>query len=491
VQGIVVILINGTIGGVLFLIARRAGVKRAMAAVISFIIIASFWKTSPELTTYPPALLCALFAIERVLSYLDKGGLGKLFLVGILLGMAACFKHDMAFYVLAAIVVTLFTSWFGIAKRRCLVWSHPIRATFALAGGTALIVLPVVLLLAWYAGWYAWHDLIIWPATDFRGVRTEGLPPLLPDWTAIRQWTNDWSDLHKARDAVFSQSNWILCYIPQYVFIITTGLLLFLWRRITPTRLASSVLFLATLPLFWIVAHVQQNTHIYSMAIFSLCLMAMAWSLTVISSRRRKLLRGAIGIVMAIYAIGLIANPTASLARIILSWSGRQYLGLPGARGIWVARDKYDVYFPIISFIHKHIPLNERIYVGLKRHDSPVINDLRFNYLARRKNCCRYDELHPGIIDRTDVQQEVIDAIERYHVRCVVIWKFGWSDKFLDDIKASNMAAVPDLGNTYLDTFISETLQPIGYYGEYVLMWRKDMPCPEVEGQRSTIEPSR
>ncbi len=476
IQGIAAVLIKGAIGGEVFLVARRAGARRPMAVVISSIIVAGSLHTAPELSTYPPALLCLLFAIERVLCYFQKGGRGKLLEVGLLLGVAACFKHDMAFYVLTAIVVTLFTSWFGMARRRSSLWSHPLGAMFVLAGGAALIVIPVVLLLVRFAGQHAWHDLIVWPATDFRGVRTEPFPALLPDWTTVRQWAGDWSDLRKARDVVLSQSAWILCNMPQYVFIITVGSLLFLRRRIAPTRLASSVLFLATMPLFWVVAHVQQNTHPYSMAISSLCLMAMAWPQAGAPAFRQKLLRGTLGMGMAVYAIGLLAVPTASLGKIVANWSDRQYLGLPGAHGIWVARDQYDVYYPIVSFIQQHVSTDERIYVGLKRHDAPVINNLRFYYLAGRKNCCRYDELHPGITDRADVQQEIIDSIERYHVRCVVIWRFGWSDAILDKIKAANMAAVPGLGNTRLDTFIAETFQPLEYYGEYVLMWRKGAP---------------
>jgi hypothetical protein len=478
IQGIAVVLIKGAIGGEVFLVARRAGARYPMAVVISAIIVAGFWQASPELTTYPPALLCALFAIERALCYFQKGGRGKLFAAGLLLGTAACFKHDVAFYVLIAIVVALFASWFGIARRRSLVWSHPLGAAFALAGGAALIVLPGALLLAWFAGQHAWHDLIVWPATDFRAVRTEGFS-LLPDWTAIRQLARDWSKLHNVRDVMLGQSHWLLCNMPQYIFIITAGSLLILRRRIAPTRLASSVLLLTTLPLFWIVAHVQPNTHVYSMAIFSLCLMAMAWPRAEAPTRRRKLLRGTLGMGVAVYAIGLMVVPAASLGEIAFKWSDRQYLGLPGVRGIWVAKEQYDVYYPIISFIRRHVPPDERIYVGLKRHDSPVINDLRFYFLAGRKNCCQYDELHPGVTDRADVQQEIINAIERYRVRCVVIWRFGWSDALLDRIKAKNMAALPGLGNTRLDAFIAETFQPLGYYGEYILMWRKGVPRPE------------
>ncbi len=488
VQGIAVVLINSAIGSIMFLLARRAGIRRAIAVLVSSLIVVSLWIYSGELTTYPPALLCALLAVDRVLHYLHKGGLGKLFLAGLLLGVAACFKHDVAFYIMTAVAVMLFTSWFGVARCRPSIWSHPFRAAIALAGGAVLIVLPVVILLALTAGKFVWQDLVVWPATGFRGVRAEGIPTL-PDWAAVTRWIGNWGDLRKARDAVFGQAHYILCNMPLYVFIIAACSLFFIRRHLIPMKLATSLLFLIMLPMFWIVAHVQPNTHVYSMAIFSLCLMAMAWSGTDSSSLRRKLLRGALGIGIAIYALGLVAYPASYIARIAINFSGSRFLGLPGARGIWVAKDQYDLYYPIVSFISQHVPPDEKIYVGLKRHDSPVINDLRFYYLTGRKNCCRYDELHPGITDRADVQQEIIDAIERHRVRCVVIWRFGWSDAVLDEIKAHNMAAIPSLGNTHLDTFIAETFEPLARFGEYILMWRKGVPRPAVEEQTSTGQP--
>jgi hypothetical protein len=277
--------------------------------------------------------------------------------------------------------------------------------------------------------------------------------------------------------------------MPLYVFIVATASLFLMWRHLNPTKLVSALLLLIMIPMFWIVAHVQPNTHVYSMAIFSLCLIAMAWPGTATSFRRRKLLTVALGIGIAIYALGLLTQPAFSITQIVKNWSDHQYLGLPSARGIWVSKDQYDVYYPIVSFIRQNVPPDEKIYVGLKRHDSPVINDLRFYYLTGRENCCRYDELRPGIIDRADVQEEIINAIEQNHVRCIVIWHFGWSNAILDKIKTANIAAVPGLGNTLLDTFISEKFQPIGQYGEYILMWRKGVSCPEVEEHNSTIKP--
>ena len=486
VQSIAAVLISGAIGGALFLVVRRVGVKRRMAIVVSALIVGSFWRASPELTTYPAALLCALWAVGRVLCYFQQGGRGKLLVAGLLLGVAACFKHDVAFHVTAAIIVTLGASWLGTTGRRPSAWSRPLTAACTLAGGAVLIVLPAVLLLAWFAGKYAWHDLVVWPATDFRGVRTEPFPPLLPDWTTVRQWAGDWSDLRKARDAVTSQSAWIVCNIPQYVFAIGAGLLVFRRRRMAPARLAAAILCVAMLPLFWTAAHVQQNTHPYSMAIFSLCLMGMAWPRADAPAVRARVVRGVLIASVAIYAVGLLAHPAAHVGQVVMNWSGRRYFGLPGARGIWVAKRTYDVYHPITTFIRQHVPPAERIYVGLKRHDAPVIGDQRFYYLTGRKNCTRYDELHPGVTDRADVQDEIIDAIQQHRVRCVVLWQFGWPDTLLDKIKAANMAAVPGLGRKRLDAFIDETFEPVGRYGEYILMWREGAAGPKTPPTRPT-----
>ena len=487
VQGIAIVIIYGAIGGAMFLVVRRAAVRRPIAALISSAVMMSFWGFAPEFGTYPPALLCALVAIDRVLCYLHKGGLGKLFFAGLLLGVAACFKHDVAFYIMAAMVVMLFASWFGTASRRPSLWSHPIRATFALAGGAVVIVVPAIILLALSAGKYAWQDLVIWPATDFRGVRTEGMPRL-PNWNAVTNWVGDLGDLRRGRDAVVGQAHYILCNMPLYVFILSAISLPFLWCRLTATRLAASLLLITMFPFFWTVAHVQPNTHVYTMAVSSLCLMAMALPRKDVTLLRKKLLRGVLIGALAFYTLGLIAYPANALARIAVNWSGRRHLEVPGARGIWVSKYQYDVYHPIVKFIRQHVPPDERIYAGLKRHDSPVISDLKFYYLTGRKNCCRYDELHSGITDRADVQQEIIDAIEEHNVRCVVIWRFGWPQDVLDMVKESNMATIPGLGNTLLDEFIAETFETIGQYGEYDLMWRKGVPHPSVE-ERTFIGP--
>lgn len=482
VQGIAIVIIHGAIGGAMFLAVRRAGVRRPIAAVISTAVMISFWEFAPEFTTYPPGLLCALVAIDRVLCYLHKGGLGKLVIAGLLLGVAACFKHDVAFYIMAAMVLMLFASWFGTADRRPLVWSHPVRAAFALAGGASVIAVPAIVLLALSAGKYAWQDLVVWPATDFRDVRTEGMPRL-PNLHAVSRWIGDLGDLRKGRDAVVGQAHYLLCNMPLYVFIPSAVSLPFLWRCLTATKLAASVLLITMFPLFWTVAHVQPNTHVYTLAVSSLCLMALALPRTDVTARKQRLLRTVLVIGIAFYALGLVAPPVSRLARIAVNWASRQHLDVPGASGIWVRKYEYDVYHPIVKFIRQHVPPDERIYAGLKRHDAPVISDLKFYYLTGRKNCCRYDELHPGITDRADVQQEIIDSIERHNVRCVVIWRFGWSQEVLDMIKESNMAAIPGLGHTLLDEFIAETFKVIGQYGEYDLMWRKGVPHPPVENR--------
>ncbi len=479
VQGAAVVLIGGLTGGVLFVLLRRLECSRPVALVISAIVVGSFWKTAPELTSYPPALLCILWSVERVVLYFQEEGRTSLFQAGLLLGVAACFKHDIAGYAALATTVTLLITWITGGGNRPDHWLPPLSATLRLAAGALMVFLPVALLVAWKAGPEAWRDLFVFPATDFRGVRTESYAPLLPRWDLFQEWASDWRDLDKARAALTTQSRWILCNLPQWVFV--TGLVLLIARRryLNANARAITIFLLSYLPMFWMAAHVQDNTNVYSMAVFSLCLGGMAWAGHETASRKRKVVRVVLVIGAGIYTVGLMIPPGIRIAEMAGEFSQSQRLGLPGSGGILVSKRDYDVYHPITNFIREHISHDERIYVGVQRHDAIVINNLRFYHLTGRRNCCRYDELHPGVTDRADVQQEIIDAINEHRVRCVVIWKFGWSDKVLDKIKAKNMTAVDGLGAELLDQFIAARFEPLAQYGEYLLMWRKGLPRPE------------
>ncbi len=478
IQAAAVVLIRALTAGALYRLTRRLEAPRPVAICVSLLFVSSQWTTAPEVNSYAPALLFLLIAIERVIAYLQDDHRPSLLIAGALLGLAAWFKHDVAAYVGLAMTLTFCTARRAAREARAAPCLSPLSAITRLAGAAAVVFLPAAAFIAWNAGGAAWHNLFVFPATDFRAVRAESYAPLLPDWDVLGRWAADWRNLYLARAAVQHLGTWILCNAPQYVFVVGLGVLLTRWRSFRSARRAVVVLLLALLPPFWLAAHVQQNTHPYSMAVFSLCLGVVAWGALARAARARRLLRGSLLAVAAVYAAGLASEAGVQVYRMARDSPGGRYLDLPCTRGVRVAEDDYNVYQPIVDFIRRHVPEEERIYVGLRRHDATVITNMRFYYLTQRRNCCRYDELHPGVTDRTDVQREIIAAIEEHGVRCVVLWDFGWAESVLEEIKARNAAGVAGAGSTLLDEYIAANFESLAEYGEYILMWRKDSPRP-------------
>jgi hypothetical protein len=225
------------------------------------------------------------------------------------------------------------------------------------------------------------------------------------------------------------------------------------------------------MPFFWSAAHVQRNTHLYSMALMSVLLASVFWRTTTITSTRARVV---LRIGVALYVAALLAAPLQSALLVVYDWQGSRTTDIPGTRWVRVPARQYEVYEPIAKFIREHTREDERIYVGVERHDAIVISDMRFHYLAGRLSCCRYSELHPGITDRLEVQQEIAEGIEAAGVRAAVIWKFGWPQETLDEIKARRVAAVDGVGEPWLNGYIEANFEPLAQHGEYVLMWRRD-----------------
>jgi hypothetical protein len=115
-----------------------------------------------------------------------------------------------------------------------------------------------------------------------------------------------------------------------------------------------------------------------------------------------------------------------------------------------------------------------------------VINNQTFYFLAGRPMASRYNELHPGIVDREETQREIIADLERLRVRCVVLWNFGSSKSAMDRNLAERRRRIPEIGSTVLDRYIRGQYQEIAHYGEYVLLWRKGLPVPPMQESSHT-----
>jgi hypothetical protein len=457
----------------LFVITRRLGLERRLAWLVGASLVGMLWGHL-ELSAYETVLLFLLLALDRVLAYLHGRGARQLVIAGLLLGVAACFKHDVAFHVASGTTAGLVAAWFLLAERRPDHWLSPAGLVLRLAGGAVAAAAPMLIYLAWNAGPDAWRDLIVFPATDFRVVRGEGYPSLFPDWRGVLTFAGNPRDLSLAVHLSRQLPTWVYANVLQGAIVAGVVVLVRTRRILAPIAAATTAICVACMPLFWASAHVQHNTNFWTLWIFAVLLGTLVWTRADPRMRRRAILASLFVAVTG----SLLVGPARRVAEIGYRWPDSRTLDFPAVRGVRVARSQYEVHQPIITFIRQHVPESEPIYAGLMRHDSVVINNQSFSFLAGRPPATRYNELHPGVVDREEVQREIIADLDRHQVRCAVLWDFGWPPALMDSILAERRRRIPELGATLLDEYFRREFQPIGRYGEYVLVWRKGGVVP-------------
>ena len=269
VQAIAVAAIRAASSVVFFVLLRRIGAPRYAALCLSAVFVLMFWETGPELTDYPPALLFILLALDQAVQYFSGSGINHLRWAGLWLGLASWFKHDVAAYVALGMASSVILSWLTAPKRSLAGWVLPARATLTLAACAIAASTPLVVWTAWSAGASAWNDLVVFPATVFSKVRGSEFPPLVPAAAPFANWLSDPGNVMLAHPAAEYLSTWIVLNAPLLAFLVGVFVVLVARRRLDHAGLSLLWLFLACMPWFWVAAHVQHNTHPYSLGILS------------------------------------------------------------------------------------------------------------------------------------------------------------------------------------------------------------------------------
>ncbi len=471
VQGIACVLVRAASGVVFHRMLTRLEVGPRPVVVLWAVFVIAFWRISPELTSYPPALLLGLLGLDRVMVSHRVGGARPLFAAGLCFGAAAWFKHDVAAYFAGASVLALVLR--GVSRRRSEAWASPAAAVGRLALGCAVTAGPVLAWLAVVAGADAWHDLVVFPATDFQLVRSELYPGPILDLAPFTALLAPGEDVLVAwRNAGQTLREWSLTQLPAVVFV-AAGIVMVLRRRaLEPRDAACAVTLLLGLPFFFAAAHVQQNTHLDSMAVLSLALLALGLRGAVRPVPRILLIAG-----IALYAGSFLLEASMRVGEFATSFGSARSVGFPAARGIRMKERYAAPYERIVGFVRENVPEGERIHAGVDRHDAIVGNDQNFYVLSGRLPATRYNELHPGVVDREDVQREMIADLEHHGVNCVVIWYFRFGDP--DKRVERRRARIPEVGSDVLDRYLAEEFDEIARIGQYGLRWRKGVPAPE------------
>jgi hypothetical protein len=119
-----------------------------------------------------------------------------------------------------------------------------------------------------------------------------------------------------------------------------------------------------------------------------------------------------------------------------------------------------------VRYILDHTAADERIFVGESAHDRLIVNEPMIYFLAARRSATRYHDLHPGVATTAPIQQEIVDDLEKFNVRLLVL-----SSRFAD-IREPNQSAVSS-GTKLLDNYIASRYRQITEFGPYMI-WRRE-----------------
>lgn len=425
--------------GLLFsVLSIGAFTKALVQSVISVIPSAS---EEPRSSDSPSQERTRPFAALRVTSFTCK-----YFIVsGVLLGIAALFRHDMAVYVGAAQSIVVFghaltdtarplPERVGIGLKR---WRW-------LALSAVVTVLPVVIyLLIQVPASELLNQLFIFPLTLFPKVRDLPYP----------EFKGQLDDLP--------------FYAPFLIYGVAGGIALVrLWHK-RDVATAWGALSLVLFGLFgWNQARVRSDI-IHTVQFFVPAIVLLP--VLIQAGTRRASLPGYICATVAItLTLAFSINPIAYYLEIRkrpdnLDVQRNLKLALPIAQGAQMSSEQIFA----VQTIQGLTQPGEMVYVGLSNHSRVFANDVMFYFVMDRPSPTRYHEIHPGLVNTVAVQQEMIADFERHQVRYLVL------TNMFEGAREPNDSAL-DSKITLLDDYIKAHYQQAHTLGSYRILKRRN-----------------
>lgn len=220
-------------------------------------------------------------------------------------------------------------------------------------------------------------------------------------------------------------------------------------------------------------------THIYLATIPSLLLVAILF-------QRRFSFRPALRIVISSLAFLSLLSPACSTLRELQSlqeyrssisqelWSffrgtARPLTKVwcntasPATRGLCFLPDDKDI--QAAEFIDAHTRPNDKLYVGLRKHDRIFANDNLLYFAAARLPATRWSHFDPDLQNRADIQKQMIGDLEFTTPPYLVL------DSEFDRVHEPNDSSRSS-GVVLLDNYIREKYKPVQTFGQ-LSIWRR------------------
>lgn len=120
----------------------------------------------------------------------------------------------------------------------------------------------------------------------------------------------------------------------------------------------------------------------------------------------------------------------------------------------WISPEMVDV----VQYLQSHSEEGEPIYVGTSNHDQFVISDVAIYFLANRPPGTRYHELHPGVASTPEVQRQIMADLKGHEVKTLVM-----APRFWEEPNESRI----DTGTDLLDEYIRRRYRLVEQFGIY------------------------
>ncbi len=444
---VIFVITVATVALLVYLIGRRlAGVRSALLGWLLFVVLAGWYR--PFGAGMPTGLALALLGSLLLVESGELPTARVTVASGLLVGIAALFRQDVAVYASVAHLLMLWLRRFSAAAdrtaRAVVQYLAGVVAPVFIVGTCFLAVVPVAEMF---------QDLIVFPVTVYPRVRGLPWPPLLGEPSHVVSGHAQWG---------------FLGVLPVYFPLIACGVALIVllktgrpsrWRE-SGVRHAVMVLVLGLLLLTLALVRSDKD-HAFPAWATSAILLAIVVARAGGLGWSGVVLRAGAGLL----TVALIAPPIVGRAAVIRGLPSLQAFEVRRARGIAMGQSSVEPYQAALRYVMADVPPGERIFVGNTRHDRVVESDPMFYVLAERHSATKYHELYPGLVTTHAVQQIIVDELERRCVRLIVLH----DERGRAEPNASSVSS----GVTLLDTYIRARFAPVAIFGDHSVWKRK------------------